>query len=47
MEDNLFFASGRPVSGNTELVARAAELAEQLQRPPMTGAEARDLLGLP
>jgi 3-keto-5-aminohexanoate cleavage enzyme len=47
MEDNLFFASGRPVSGNVELVARAAELADQLQRPPMTGAEARDLLGLP
>ncbi len=47
MEDNLFFASGRPVSGNAELVARAADLAEQLQRPPMTGAEARILLGLP
>jgi uncharacterized protein (DUF849 family) len=46
MEDNLFFASGRPVAGNAELVARAAELAEQLQRPPMTGTEARELLGL-
>jgi uncharacterized protein (DUF849 family) len=46
MEDNLFFASGRPVAGNAELVARAAELAEQLQRPPMTGTEARQLLGL-
>ena len=47
MEDNLFFAAGRPVEGNVELVARAAALAEQLQRPPMTAAEARDLLGLP
>jgi 3-keto-5-aminohexanoate cleavage enzyme len=46
MEDNLFFASGRPVEGNAELVARAAELAERLQRPPMTGTEARGLLGL-
>jgi uncharacterized protein (DUF849 family) len=46
MEDNLFFASGRPVAGNAELVARAAELAEQLQRPAMTGTEARQLLGL-
>jgi len=46
MEDNLFFAAGRAVEGNAELVARAAELAEQLQRPPMTGTEARALLGL-
>jgi 3-keto-5-aminohexanoate cleavage enzyme len=47
MEDNLFYASGRAVSGNAELVARAAALAEQLQRPPMDGSEARALLGLP
>lgn len=47
MEDNLFFAAGRAVEGNAELVTRAAELADQLQRPPMTSAEARTLLGLP
>jgi 3-keto-5-aminohexanoate cleavage enzyme len=47
MEDNLFFASGRPVESNVELVSRAAELAQQLQRPPMSGTEARALLGLP
>jgi 3-keto-5-aminohexanoate cleavage enzyme len=47
MEDNLFFAAGRPVKGNAELVGRAAELAEQLQRPAMTPDEARVLLGLP
>jgi 3-keto-5-aminohexanoate cleavage enzyme len=47
MEDNLFYASGRAVSGNAELVARAAALAEQLQRPPMDGSQARALLGLP
>jgi 3-keto-5-aminohexanoate cleavage enzyme len=47
MEDNLFFAAGRAVEGNAELVSRAARLAEQLQRPPMSGAQARELLGLP
>jgi 3-keto-5-aminohexanoate cleavage enzyme len=47
MEDNLFFAAGQAVQSNAELVSRAAELAEQLQRPAMTGTEARTLLGLP
>ena len=47
MEDNLYFAAGRPVAGNAELVARAVDLAATLQRPAMTGAEARALLGLP
>ena len=46
MEDNLFFAPRRPVTGNAELVARAASLAEEMQRPPLTVAEARELLGL-
>ena len=47
MEDNLFFASGRAVRSNAELVARAADVAERMQRPPMTLPEARALLGLP
>jgi uncharacterized protein (DUF849 family) len=47
MEDTLTFASGRPVTGNTELVQRAAQLATIAQRPPMTPAEARDFLGIP
>jgi 3-keto-5-aminohexanoate cleavage enzyme len=47
MEDTLTFASGRPVTGNTELVQRAAQLAVIAQRPPMTPAEARDFLGIP
>jgi 3-keto-5-aminohexanoate cleavage enzyme len=47
MEDNLFFAPRRPVTGNAELVARAAALANQLQRPAMSAAEARELIGLP
>jgi uncharacterized protein (DUF849 family) len=47
MEDNLFYAAGRPVQNNAELVTRAAELAERLQRPPLAVTEARALLGLP
>ncbi|MBT0767655.1 3-keto-5-aminohexanoate cleavage protein [Kineosporia sp. J2-2] len=46
MEDNVFYAPRRPVTGNAELVARAADLAEQLQRPAMGPAQARELLGL-
>ena len=44
MEDTLTFARGRPVTGNDELVARAADLARLAQRPPMTTDEARTLL---
>lgn len=46
MEDNLVFAKGRPVRGNAELVARAAELAVLVQRPPLSTAEARTLLAV-
>jgi 3-keto-5-aminohexanoate cleavage enzyme len=46
MEDNLVLARGRAVAHNDELVARAAELATLLQRPPMSTAEARTLLGV-
>ena len=46
MEDNLFFAPRRPVTGNAELVARAARIAEQFQRPALTPDDARELLGL-
>jgi 3-keto-5-aminohexanoate cleavage enzyme len=46
MEDNLFFGPGQPVASNAELVARAATLADQLQRPAMTVSQARQLLGL-
>lgn len=44
MEDTLTFARGRPVSGNEELVARAADLARLAQRPPMSPDDARALL---
>jgi uncharacterized protein (DUF849 family) len=45
MEDTITFARGRPVKSNTELVARAAALAELAQRPPMRPDEARAMLG--
>ncbi|GAA3603828.1 3-keto-5-aminohexanoate cleavage protein [Kineosporia mesophila] len=47
MEDNTFYAPRRPVTGNAELVARAAALASTLQRPAMSVVEARELIGLP
>jgi uncharacterized protein (DUF849 family) len=46
MEDNLMFAKGQPVSHNRELVARAAEVATLMQRPPMSTTEARAMLGI-
>jgi uncharacterized protein (DUF849 family) len=46
MEDTLTYARGRPVADNTELVARAAELATLAQRPPMTTDEARAMLNV-
>jgi 3-keto-5-aminohexanoate cleavage enzyme len=46
MEDTVTFARGRPVRDNTELVERAAQLANLAQRPPMTTTETRELLNL-
>jgi uncharacterized protein (DUF849 family) len=46
MEDTLSFARGRPVTGNLELVERAATLAGLAQRPPMRNAQARAMLGV-
>jgi uncharacterized protein (DUF849 family) len=47
MEDTLTYSRGRPVARNAELVARAAELAQLAQRPPMRPAQARAFLGIP
>ena len=47
MEDTTSFARGRPDTGNAELVARAAAAAELAQRPAMSPADARVMLGLP
>jgi uncharacterized protein (DUF849 family) len=46
MEDTLSYARGRPVARNAELVERAAELARLAQRPAMSPADARALLGI-
>lgn len=46
MEDTTSFARGRPVTGNAELVERAAALACLAQRPPMRPDEARVMLGV-
>jgi uncharacterized protein (DUF849 family) len=46
MEDTVSYAKGQPVQGNAQLVARAAGLARLAQRPPLTPAQARDLLGI-
>jgi 3-keto-5-aminohexanoate cleavage enzyme len=46
MEDNLMLGKGQPVSHNSELVTRAAEIATLMQRPPMSTTEARALLGI-
>ena len=46
MEDTTSFARGRPVTGNAELVERAAAAAGLAQRPPMAPSEAREFLGV-
>jgi 3-keto-5-aminohexanoate cleavage enzyme len=46
MEDNLMLGKGQPVSHNSELVTRAAEIATLMQRPPMSTTEARALLAI-
>ncbi len=46
MEDTLTYAPGEPVTGNAQLVARAAGLTKIAQRPPMSIEEARALLGV-
>ena len=47
MEDTVTYAKGQPVESNAQLVARAAAFARLAQRPPMTCADARALLGIP
>jgi uncharacterized protein (DUF849 family) len=46
MEDTLTFARGRPVTGNAELVERAATLSRLAQREPMPAKEAKAFLGV-
>jgi uncharacterized protein (DUF849 family) len=46
MEDTLTYAKGQPVTGNAQLVERAATLAGLAQREPMSPKEARTFLGV-
>jgi uncharacterized protein (DUF849 family) len=46
MEDTLTFSPGRPVRDNAELVQRAAGFARHAQRPPLSTADAREMLGI-
>ena len=46
MEDTLTYAPGEAVRDNAQLVARAAALARIAQRPPLTPAQARTMLGV-
>jgi uncharacterized protein (DUF849 family) len=46
MEDTTSYAKGRPVTGNAELVERAAALAALAQRPAMRPDAARAFLGV-
>jgi 3-keto-5-aminohexanoate cleavage enzyme len=46
MEDTRLYDGNRPVRSNAELVERAVRLATELQRPPMSLADARTMLGL-
>jgi len=46
MEDTVTYAKGQPVESNAQLVARAAAFARLAQRPPITPAAARELLGI-
>jgi len=47
MEDTVTYAKGQPVESNAELVSRAAGFARWAQRPAMSPAQARTLLGIP
>jgi 3-keto-5-aminohexanoate cleavage enzyme len=46
MEDTVTYAKGQPAESNAQLVARAAGIARLAQRPPMSAAQARELLGI-
>jgi uncharacterized protein (DUF849 family) len=46
LADTLTYAKRRPVESNMQLVARATGFAQLAQRPPLTTADARTLMGL-
>ncbi len=46
LEDNVYFRRGEKAASNAQLVARAARLANELNRGVATAAQARHMLGL-
>ena len=46
LEDNVYYRRGELATSNAQLVERAVAIAERLERPVASPAEARDLLGL-
>ncbi|MFB6117877.1 3-keto-5-aminohexanoate cleavage protein [Halosegnis sp.] len=46
LEDNVYYRRGELATSNAQLVERAAKLAETLERPVATPAEAREILEL-
>jgi 3-keto-5-aminohexanoate cleavage enzyme len=46
MEDNLYYAKGRKLKNNAELVARIARIAKEMNREIATPAQAREMLGI-
>lgn len=46
LEDNVYYRKGTLAESNAQLVARAVRIAQELERPVASPAEARDILGL-
>lgn len=47
LEDNVFYAKGRPATSNAQLVERTVRIAHELNLEIASPADARDLLGIP
>lgn len=46
LEDNVFYRQGEKAESNAQLVRRAARIADELERPLASPAEAREMLGM-
>jgi 3-keto-5-aminohexanoate cleavage enzyme len=46
LEDNVYYSRGRKAKSNAELVQRSVRIAQELNRPVATPAQARAILGL-
>lgn len=47
MEDNLYYRKGEKLKTNAQLVERVKRIAEEMNRPVATVAQAREMLGIP